>query len=100
MMDVMKFGSLGMVSMLSTVITAHTLGEVVDKLIGWFDDWTNGDKIAQEGSTDNGRDLDGTSLKNDLLYHSITTVYTWVVFVAIMVGGNVFAYNFSGFYPV
>lgn len=50
-MDMFRFGTLGMVYAIATWITAFSLGETVDELIGWFDDWTD--------PTSNKRDNEG-----------------------------------------
>jgi len=101
-MDLLKNMVMGGVSIMSTFIAAHAMGETVDNLIGWFDEWSDplNNKIDQEAVVDGVTDIDGTSLKNDLLYHAITAVYTWAVFFAIYLGGLIFAYEFSGFQPV
>lgn len=40
-MDAFKMGTLGMILCIATWITAFSIGETVDELIGWFDDWTD-----------------------------------------------------------
>merc|ERR1719198_100489 len=41
MMDVFKMGTLGFTATMATWITAYSLGNTVDELVGWFDDWTD-----------------------------------------------------------
>lgn len=98
-MDLLKFMVMGGISIMSTFIAAHAMGETVDNLIGWFDEWSDpvNNKRDQEATVDGTTDIAGTSLKNDLLYHAITAVYTWAVFFGIYLGGQIFANEFSGF---
>jgi len=95
MVDAMKMGSLGMVIAMGTWISAYSLGNTVDELIGWFDDWTDpahNDASKEGNDKDDGDQVgpDGTSLSYDFYYHAITTVYSWLTFTAIMVGGQYF----------
>merc|ERR1711998_475909 len=90
MVDAMKFGMLGAVGAISTWITAYTLGNTVDELIGWFDEWS--DNASSEGSDNDTNKVDpnGTSIGEDFFYHATTVVYSWFVFTSIMVGGDYF----------
>lgn len=103
-MDAMKLGMLGTVVAMGTWISAYSMGNTVDELIGWFDDWTD---PAHNDASNEGRDkkdgdvdADGTSIEYDFLYHAITVVYTWFTFSAIMVGGQYFFLQYSAFEPV
>lgn len=104
MIDAMKMGALGMTIAMGTWISAYSLGNTVDELIGWFDDWTDPahNDASKEGSDkDDGDQVgpDGTSLSYDFYYHAITTVYSWLTFTAIMVGGQYFGQTYFAFKP-
>lgn len=81
-------------------ISAWTMGDTADELLNWFNEYQ--DKTDNEGTTktNNTPDLDGTAFEKDLLYHSLTTAYSYIVLTAIMVGGYVFTFNFYTFFPV
>lgn len=51
-MDNFKVGTLSMIYAIATWITAYSLGETADELIGWHDDWTDpsNNKRDKEGS--------------------------------------------------
>lgn len=89
-----------MVLSMGVMISSWTMGDVADELLNWFNKYQ--DKTGNEGTTktDNTADLDGTSFEKDLLYHSITTAYSYIVLTAIMVGGYVFTFQFYTFFPV
>ena len=48
MNDLFKFGCLGLVVSVVTWYSAHSIGEVVDELLGWFDQMD--DKAGNEGT--------------------------------------------------
>jgi hypothetical protein len=50
-MDAFKMGTLGTILCIATWTTAFSIGETVDELIGWFDDWTD--------AANNKRDKEG-----------------------------------------
>lgn len=104
-LDAMKFGAIGMIVAMGTWISAYSMGNTVDELIGWFDDWTDpshNDASKEGHDKDDGDQLgpDGTSLSYDFFYHAITVVYSWIVFSAIIVGSHLFSYFYLGFKPV
>lgn len=104
MVDAMKFGVLGMVVAMGTWISAYSMGNTVDELVGWFDDWTDPshNDASKEGKDKDDGDQygpDGTSIEYDFFYHAITVVYSWFVFTSIMVGGQVFALEYMQFKP-
>ena len=39
--DGIKFGALGMVVALAVAISAWSMGDTVDELVGWFDKWSD-----------------------------------------------------------
>lgn len=94
MLDAMKLGTLGFVVAMGTWIAAYSMGNTVDELIGWFDDWTDPthNDADKEGSDKESRkvDPDGTSIEYDFFYHAIVVVYSWFVFSAIAVLGEYF----------
>lgn len=96
-LDCLKFVTLGLVVAIATYYAAYSIGETVDDLIGWFDEFD--DKTGKEGDDKdtNAKDIAGTSLLTDLQYHAVTTVYTWLVFTWIILGSNLFAMEFLGF---
>jgi len=101
-MDALKFGALGGVVAMGTWIAAYSMGQTVDELIGWFDEWSDpssndAPKEGDDKDDSDNVDPDGTSIRYDFMYHAITIVYTWVTFTAIMVGGQYFFLNFFQF---
>lgn len=100
MMDALKLGVLGTVVAMATWVGAYAMGETVDKLIGWWDEWS--DDAGKEGTGYKADEADayGTSAQKDFLYHSITVAYTWLTFTAIIVGSVVFFNQFMVFKDV
>lgn len=84
-----------MIFAFGTWISAYTLGSTADELIGWFDEYS--DKTKTEGTDTNTNEVavDGTSIEVDLLYHSITALYSYVVLSSMWLGGYWFVNNFS-----
>lgn len=85
-----------MILAFGTWISAYTLGQSADELIGFFDKYS--DDTSKEGSDKEDPsdvDPDGTSIGYDLLYHSITAGYAYVVLSTIMLGGYWFVNTFS-----
>lgn len=101
MKDIFRFGATGGVVAMATWITAYSLGNTVDELVGWFDDWTDPahNDASKEGhdKKDGDVDADGTSIGEDFFYHAITVVYTWFTFTAIEVGSHLFFLNYGKF---
>lgn len=82
-------------------IAGHTLGDTVQELVDWFDHYQDDTKSEGDQKTDPSIvDEDGTSIAKDLMYHSITAVYSWVLFTVIMAGGYYMVYTFGHFYPL
>lgn len=104
MLDAMKLGTLGFVVAMGTWIAAYSMGNTVDELIGWFDDWTDPthNESDDEGSDKkSGKvDPDGTSIEYDFFYHAIVVVYSWFVFSTIAVLGEYFFITFATLKPV
>lgn len=99
-LDILKFGILGMVIVVVTFYSAYSIGETVDQLIGWVDDWSSdASRKFQEAvnKETGGKDVDGTSIMNDIQYHGATVIYSWGVFTSIILGSNIFAYMYLGF---
>jgi len=94
-LDILKFAILGMVVVVVTFYSAYSIGETVDELIGWVDDWssdaTRKFKEAINKET-GGADVDGTSIMNDIQYHGATVIYSWGVFTSIILGSYLFTY--------
>lgn len=78
-------------------ISGWTLGNSADELLGWYDNYADKTKTEGTDKKTGDVDIDGTAIENDLLYHSITAGYSYVVLTAIMVGGYIFTYNFATF---
>jgi hypothetical protein len=93
----MKAFTLIMVMAFGTWISAYTLGQTADELIGWFDQYADDTKKEGQDKEDFDYDKDGTAIYYDLLYHSITAGYAYIVLSVIMVGGGWFFNNFSPF---
>lgn len=93
----MKAFTLIMVMAFSTWISAYTLGETADELIGWFDQYADNTKTEGRDKEDGDYDKDGTAIYYDLLYHSITAGYAYVVLTVIMLGGGWFFNSFPLF---
>merc|ERR1711990_142223 len=87
-----KFLALGFIVGIGAWISGLAHGDSCAELLGFFDSY----KTNQEGSVDNDRDPDGTSIPYDLSYHLITTMYTYFVVSAIAVGGYIFGFVFLG----
>lgn len=99
-MDAMKIFALLTVMGMGTWLSAQTLGDSADELLSWFNNY----KTSIEGWEDLDRrprrretDEPGTAIGFDLIYHSATTVYSYLVLSAMLVGGYVFAFSFLGF---
>lgn len=78
---------------MAAMITGGSLGEVVVKMVGWFDQET--DNIKSEAYKDYSastteRVANGVSFQNDLLYHLIAVFYGWFVLSVISLGGFIF----------
>lgn len=104
MVDAMKFGMLGMTVAMGTWIAAYSMGNTVDELVGWFDDWTDpshNDASKEGNDKDDGDQVgpDGTSISYDFFYHAIVVVYSWFVFTTVMVGGQYFVVTYLQFKP-
>ena len=94
--DAMKIFTLMMVLGFGTWLSAHTLGDSANELLSWFDQYDS--KTRSEGTdTDTGLDTAGTAIGFDLIYHSITALYSYGVLSAFIIGAYVFAFNFLGF---
>merc|ERR1719389_671531 len=93
----MKAFTLIMIMAFSTWIAAYTLGETADELIGWFDQYADDTKKEGTDKDDGEADKDGTAIYYDLLYHSITAGYSYIVLSVIMVGGGWFFNEFNAF---
>lgn len=89
-----------MILAMGVAISAWTMGDVADNLLDWFNLYQ--DDTDKEGTTktDSVADLDGTAFEQDLIYHSVTAAYSYIVLTAIMVGGYVFTFEFYKFFPV
>jgi hypothetical protein len=99
-MDALKLGVLGSIVAMATWVGAYAMGETMNPLIGWWDKWS--DDEQNEGSKKTNGDVDnhGVSAEYDFLYHSITVVYTWMTFTAIIVGSMIFYGQILVFKPV
>jgi hypothetical protein len=93
--NAMKASTLMMVMAFGAWISAYVLGETADELIGWFDQYSDDTKTEGRDKTDGDYDTDGTAVYYDLLYHSITAGYAYVVLSAMMVGGGWFFNEFN-----
>lgn len=81
-----------------SIIGGFSLGDTADELIGWFDEYA--DDTQNEGSEKRSpfsRDMDGTSAIYDVIYHSFTLAWGFIVFSNIVVGGFIFAFIFMWF---
>lgn len=76
-------------------ITGYILGNSADELLTWFAQYENDTKTEGTDKTTGDVDPDGTSIQYDLFYHSITALYSYIVLVAISVGGFIFSANFA-----
>jgi hypothetical protein len=80
-------------------ISAWSMGDTVDELVGWFDEWSD---PASNDSKQEGRDKQdpsqvdaaGTSLYLDYTFHITTLVYSWFGFIVIMTGATIFGFVF------
>ena len=94
--NAIKFLSMGMVVIIVTYYSAYSIGETVDQLIGWFDEWS--DDEDNEGTRENGSQyIDGTSLVWDLRYHAIHVIYSWFIFNFMIAASHWLASNILGF---
>lgn len=94
-LDILKMGILGMVVVVVTFYSAYSIGETVDQLIGWVDDWSSdASRKFAEGinKITGGKDVDGTSIMNDIQYHGATVIYSWMVFTSLILGSYIFTY--------
>lgn len=91
----MKACTLMMVMAFGAWISAYVLGQTADELIGWFDQYADNTKTEGRDKEDGDYDADGTAIYYDLLYHSITAGYAYIVLSAMMVGGGWFFNEFN-----
>jgi hypothetical protein len=87
-----------MILALGVWISGWTIADTADELLGWFDKYD--DSTDDEGTQKQSpftRDAAGTSILFDLIFHSVTAVYSLFVLSSIMVGGYVFAFIFASF---
>ena len=89
--DCIKFLAMGSAILISTFYASWSIGDTVDQLIGWFDKWSDDERFEA------GTDISGTSLVNDLQYHALHVIYSWIVFNFIIFGGHFIADNYLGF---
>merc|ERR1711934_868528 len=82
-----KLFTLTMIMTFGTWVTCYILGDRAEKIIDWFNEYENDTKTEGRDKTSNDLDPDGTSIQYDLLYHSIFSVYAFIVFAAIELGG-------------
>jgi hypothetical protein len=93
-----KFFTLEMILALGVWISGWTIADTADELLGWFDKYD--DSTDDEGTQKQSpfaRDATGTSILFDLIFHSVTAVYSLFVLSSIMVGGYIFAFVFASF---
>jgi len=87
-----------MILALGVWISGWTIADTADELLGWFDKYD--DTTDNEGSKKQSpfkRDAAGTAILYDLIFHSVTAVYSLFVLSSIMVGGYIFAFVFASF---
>ena len=93
-----KFFTLEMILALGVWISGWTIADTADELLGWFDKYDDHtDNEGTEKRSPFSRDADGTGILYDLIFHSVTAVYSLFVLSSIMVGGYVFAFVFASF---
>lgn len=97
MVESIKFFVLLMVEAFGFWVAAYALGGNVDELVDFFNH--HDDDTDKEASTkkDNDPYVTGSALEFDLLYHSVTTIYTFIVYTFIAVVGAMFRMNFAKF---
>lgn len=84
-----RFGAMGFALVVVTYYGAYSIGETVDNLIGWNDDWDD-----KENSEATNSITPGTSISYDLILHTVTVVMSWFIFTFIIGGGHYFASNY------
>jgi hypothetical protein len=84
-----KFGAMGAALLVSTYYSAYSIGETVDNLIGWMDDWDDKEDNEATGSI-----TPGTAISYDLNYHAVTVVLGWFLYNFIIFFGHVYASNY------
>jgi len=92
--EAMKFFVLEMIVGLGAVIGGYCLGDVADKLITWFDEFS--DNTDDEGRAYNASDLDpaGTAARFDVIFHYVTHFMGLAVFTTITLGAYIFGAEF------
>jgi hypothetical protein len=84
-----KFFTMGTAILVGTYYSAYSIGETVDNLIGWMDDWDD-----KEDSEATGSITPGTAFSYDLNYHTVTVVMGWFLFNFIIFAGMFYASNY------
>lgn len=97
--DAIKFCALSFIVALGVAISAWSMGDTVDELVGWFDEWSDpaSNDSKQEGRDKNDPsivDTAGTSLYFDYGFHITTLIYSWFGFMVIMTGATIFGFVF------
>ena len=93
-----KFFTLLSVLALGVWISGWTIADVADELLGWFDKYdTSTDNEGRMKKSPFTEDATGTSIIFDVIFHSVTTLYSVFVLNSIMVGGYIFAFIFGWF---
>ena len=82
-----KFLAMGSAVLISTYYAVYSIGETVDQLIGWFDEWSDDER--SEATQQNGTAyIDGTAFTWDVQLHAVHVIASWFVFNFIIFAGH------------
>lgn len=96
-MDMLKFMVLGLTVAVVTFYASYSIGELLDELVGWFDEMDTELDDEATNKTTGSKDIAGTAAITHLQYHGITVIYTWAVYTFMILGSNMFAMNYGVF---
>lgn len=96
-MDMLRFMALGITVAVVTFYASYSIGELLDELIGWFDEMDTDLNPEATDKTTGSKDIAGTQAITMLQYHAITVIYTWAVYTFMILGSNMFAMNYGVF---
>lgn len=91
-----KIVVLTMLMGMMSVVGAYSIGETTDQLITYFDEYSN-DKTESDDKNTGTDDATGTAAGQDMLYHFLTVVYTYILWSAITFGGYIFSFSYASF---
>ena len=88
-----KYLSLGCIIGVGAWISGLALGESAHELLGFFDNYSS--KTKSEATDNDGyTDPDGTAIIYDLIFHFVTTIFSYCTISLIVIGAYVFGMTY------